>query len=108
MPVLQSLWICALFIAVFAGASEDPSRVAVKGTHLSLVPQKGFTESDNFTGFESQAHEASIMVVEIPVPSGPGALKEFEAGFTPAARAVADWCSNRRNEEPKVVCRGSC
>jgi len=85
MPVLRSLWICGLFIAVFAGASQDPSRVAVKGTHLSLVPQKGFTESENFTGFESQAHEASIMVVEIPVPSGPGALKVFEEGFTPAA-----------------------
>jgi hypothetical protein len=85
MPVVRSLWICALFIAVFASGSEDPSRVAVKGTHLSLVPQKGFTESENFTGFESQAHEASIMVVEIPVPSGPGALKVFEEGFTPAA-----------------------
>jgi hypothetical protein len=85
MPVLRSLPICALFIAVFAGASEDPSRVAVKGTHLSLVPQKGFTESENFTGFESQEHEASIMVVEIPVKSGPGALKVFEEGFTPAA-----------------------
>jgi hypothetical protein len=85
MRVVRSLWISALFIAGFASGSEDPSRAAVKGTHLSLVPQKGFTESENFTGFENPAHEASIMVVEIPVLSGPGALKELEAGFTPAA-----------------------
>ena len=85
MLVLRTLWIRALFIAVVAGAAEDPSRVAVKGTHVSLVPKKGFTESENFTGFESQEHEASIMVVELPVLSGPGALKELEEGFTPAA-----------------------
>jgi len=62
--------------------SEDPNRVPVKGTHLSLVPQKGFTESQNFTGFESEAHEASVMVMELPVPSGPGALKKIEERFT--------------------------
>jgi len=52
---------------------------------LSLVPQKGFTESQNFTGFESEAQEASVMVIELPVPSGPGALKRMEERFTPAA-----------------------
>jgi hypothetical protein len=53
--------------------------------HLSLVPQKGFTESQNFTGFENAEHEARVMVIELPVPSGPGTRKQFEARYTPAA-----------------------
>lgn len=83
MPVLQPVWACALSIVFIMNTSEDPIRVTVKGTHLSLVPQKGFTESQNFTGFESEAHEASIMVLEIPTPSGPGALKKVEERYSP-------------------------
>ena len=85
MPVRQFFWPCAVSVILIATAPEDPKRVPVKGTHLSLVPQKGFTESDNFTGFENGPHEASVMVMELAVPSGPGALKQIEARYTPAA-----------------------
>ncbi len=83
MQVLQPVWACALSIMLIPSTSEDPSRVTVKGTHLSLIPRQGFTESQNFAGFESEAHEASVMVIELPMPSGPGALKKIEERFTP-------------------------
>ncbi|MGO9463605.1 MAG: hypothetical protein ACLQIB_30780 [Isosphaeraceae bacterium] len=84
MPVLQGALALALSLTLIATTSEDPNRVTVKGTHLSLVPQKGFTESQNFAGFESEAHEASVMVIELPMPGGAGALKKIEERYTPA------------------------
>lgn len=49
----------------------------VPGTNVNLQPPAGFAPADNFPGFESAGHRASIMVNQLPAP-----LAEVRKGMT--------------------------
>lgn len=45
---------------------DSQEYTAVKGTKISLIKPEGFTEADNFSGFEQVQTGSSIMVTEMP------------------------------------------
>jgi hypothetical protein len=66
-----------------AKALAGAKRLAVRGTHLSLVLQPYFRESAGFTGMESEKHQASLMFIELPTPRGGDPIQELNKSFTP-------------------------
>lgn len=74
-----------LLLVAVEPAKDDAAgvkRVAVRGTHLSVVPASGFWESAGFTGLECKEHEASLMFIEIPTPGGADPVQELAGFFT--------------------------
>lgn len=44
------------------------NHVTVSGSKVSLIPPKGFTNAQNFGGFQQEENASSIMVMEFPSP----------------------------------------
>ncbi len=57
--------------------APKPQPIAVKGTKINLIKPEGFTESNNFPGFQS-TNGTTIVVTEFP-----GAYTNVASGFTP-------------------------
>jgi hypothetical protein len=66
-----------------AKASAGAKRLAIPGTHLSVLPQPDFREAAGFTGLESVKHEASLMFIELPAPRGGDPVQELNKSLTP-------------------------
>jgi len=56
-----------LIIGQFA-FSQINKRIAVAGTHCSLVPPEGFVAATDFRGFQNAELKESIMINELPAP----------------------------------------
>ncbi len=58
--------------------ASNPQPIAVKGTKINLIKPEGFTESNNFPGFQQSTTGTTIVVTEFP-----GAYTDVASGFTP-------------------------
>jgi hypothetical protein len=56
-----------LLIGQFA-FSQISKRIAVAGTHCSMVPPEGFVAATDFRGFQNAEMKESIVVTELPAP----------------------------------------
>ena len=57
-----------------------PKHVLVEGTRVHMIPPKDFNNAQNFKGFQLDAHNASIMILDVPGP-----YEEVIFGFNEAA-----------------------
>ncbi|MBR1247012.1 hypothetical protein JQ609_08715 [Bradyrhizobium sp. AUGA SZCCT0169] len=73
----------ALAGGLFAGLANAADPVTPPGSRISLAPPKGFVVATTFTGFQDQAHHASILMAEFP----PVAFTQFRNGLTAEAMA---------------------
>lgn len=63
-----------------------------RGSAVGLVPPPGMVESQSFAGFEDRAHNASLLIVDMP----PEAYEQLDAGFTGPALAAKGITLDRR------------
>lgn len=91
MRLLLSAVLLAASLALpsFARAA-DP--VFPRGSPVGLVPPAGMVESQSFSGFEDRAHNASLLIVDMP----PEAYEQLDAGFTGAALSAKGITLDRR------------
>ncbi|MDQ0505202.1 hypothetical protein [Xanthobacter agilis] len=71
-------------IIVTATAALAGEVVFPRGAVVGLAPPPGMVESTTFSGFEDRAHNASILIVDMP----PEAYGQLEGGFSDAALAA--------------------
>ncbi len=76
----NSLYLLAALLLI-TGCSKKPNSqdklVRIPGTRVSLKPPAGFVLSSQFTGYQQESTNSSIMVTEMPAP-----FSELVAGFS--------------------------
>lgn len=83
MNGLAALCLVAATLVFLTAATLAGDVVFPRGAVVGLVPPPGMVESTTFSGFEDRAHNASILMVDMP----PEAYGQIEAGFSEAALA---------------------
>ncbi|MEM1055368.1 MAG: hypothetical protein AAGI52_07565 [Bacteroidota bacterium] len=69
----------SFFVLLLACASASAQPVGVPGTRVSLDPPKGYVASERFAGFEHDALQGSLMVLELPEAPLAEVLAEFSS-----------------------------
>ncbi|WP_234053891.1 MULTISPECIES: hypothetical protein [unclassified Xanthobacter] len=83
MNGLAALGLSVATLALMAAAALAGEVVFPRGSVMGLEPPPGMVESTTFAGFEDGAHNASILMVDMP----PQAYAQIEDGFSDAALA---------------------
>jgi len=76
---MRTITVISIVILCFVGTSTVYSQaiisnkltkghVLVRGTKISMIPPKGFTNAPNFLGFEHNPSGSTVMVLDIPGP----------------------------------------
>lgn len=80
---LSAVLLAVSILAAQAIDARAADAVFPRGSAVGLVPPPGLVESPAFAGFEDRAHNASLLIVDMPAE----AYDQIEAGFTDAALA---------------------
>ncbi|MFS8036036.1 hypothetical protein ACI7BZ_03560 [Xanthobacter sp. AM11] len=82
------------WLAATGAMAADP--IFPRGSAVGLVPPPGMVESQTFSGFEDRAHNASLLIVDMP----PEAFEQIDAGFATPALAAKGITLDRREPFP--------
>lgn len=80
MKILKYLLLLTLFVSIGCSkpqVSPKQKDETISGTRVRLTPPVGFTAAKQFSGYQLESHNTSIMITEIPGP-----FTETTAGFS--------------------------